>query len=1181
MLTVGEAVGTGAIAGKHADTKLYGKLQVGEATTTAQETSVLNGAVTIGAAEVSGVTAGKHAAARIFGPLTLGEDTATGQEPTRLYGALTVGAVEVSGVPAGHHAPSVLYGRLTVGEATTTGQEPTLLNGALTVGQAVGTGAIAGKHANTTLYGKLQVGEATTTAQETSVLNGAVTIGAAEVSGVTAGKHAATRMFGSLTLGEPTVTGQEPTLLNGALTVGEAVGTGAIAGKHADTKLYGKLQVGEATTTAQEPSVFNGSVTIGASQPTGATAGRHAHTTMYGSLTVGEDTATGNEPTRLYGALTVGTYVNPTSTTLYGPLTAYAPTIIYGPLSVGANFPTNLNGPLTVASNQNSTLGGTLTVGTSLNPKSTTLYGPLTVASNQDSTLGGTLTVGTSINPKSTTLQGALTVSQATTLSGALGVAGASTLSGGLTVGTSSTNTTPSNLYGNVAIGTSAQAATLTVSGAATLSGTLGVTGVTALSTANVSNALTLKGSWNDGSSANDFQDVRLRINSAYDRGSLGVNNAAAAQNTANAAYPRRSGVAINNNEITVNGAWSDTNQTTQSSLRDKINSAYNRGSAGVNNAATAQNSANAAQNTANAAYPRRNGVAINDNEITVNGAWSDNNNHTSQSSLRDKINSAWSLANTANTRAMIKGDTGATGPKGNTGATGATGATGPQGSAGPQGTSFNQITGVTGVTAFVSSTNRWGTSFTIENGHGTAPTSTWFGGGDIRCHYIISKMYDCGTDGHFGLGINTSKSIRPSGDGVAIITGGKTFTFKDDGAFMTGGNGINPVNIEFGKSRLQRYPNSSRLWNVSGTSKFFEFGDGAEFGFGKDGAFWTIVPTNVSVGILGNIEVIEFRYNNAGKATIVSAGTNKQLNFTGVHRCLLEGCRSDKAPDLSGLIVVADRDDYVLMSGNYVRGVDAITASECLPIVSVSYMKRDKRAFGVVAEIEGDERFDQVGAFVTPFDKPVGDTRAHINSVGEGAVWVCDENGPLESGDLVMTSSVPGYGCQQGDGVMSNFTVAKMTMTCDFSDVQTPKLRVATAKVLRSRKKMSVEFVDDTTIELVDGRYVRRTAKVKKESEVFVDHDLYDEEGNVVGKHRVPEMEEYEVEENVVDENGDAVWEECKDERGETVMESKYRIRHVKGDGTVISREEYALRQSAGEKVYVAAYVGVTYHCG
>jgi alpha-tubulin suppressor-like RCC1 family protein len=76
------------------------------------------------------------------------------------------------------------------------------------------------------------------------------------------------------------------------------------------------------------------------------------------------------------------------------------------------------------------------------------------------------------------------------------------------------------------------------------------------------------------------------------------------------------------------------------------------------------------------------------------------------------------------------------------------------------------------------------------------------------------------------------------------------------------------------------------------------------------------------------------------------------------------------------------------------------------------------------------------------------GDQRAEINTVGEGAMWICDatstrSNIPLESGDYITTSQVPGYGMRQADPHMCNYTVAKVTMDCDFAAPLVPVTRV------------------------------------------------------------------------------------------------------------------------------------------
>ena len=89
---------------------------------------------------------------------------------------------------------------------------------------------------------------------------------------------------------------------------------------------------------------------------------------------------------------------------------------------------------------------------------------------------------------------------------------------------------------------------------------------------------------------------------------------------------------------------------------------------------------------------------------------------------------------------------------------------------------------------------------------------------------------------------------------------------------------------------------------------------------------------------------------------------------------------------------------------------------NESLPVVSLSNVNMtDKRCFGVISASEDPEqRSDSYGSFVTPFEKEKGDTRVYINSVGEGAIWVVNTNGPLESGDYITTSNVAGYGQKQ-----------------------------------------------------------------------------------------------------------------------------------------------------------------------
>jgi len=163
-------------------------------------------------------------------------------------------------------------------------------------------------------------------------------------------------------------------------------------------------------------------------------------------------------------------------------------------------------------------------------------------------------------------------------------------------------------------------------------------------------------------------------------------------------------------------------------------------------------------------------------------------------------------------------------------------------------------------------------------------------------------------------------------------------------------------------------------------------------------------------------------------------------MNFTGQHRTFIKNVPFSQAGELEGLIVSSDQNKYIKMSGGIETGSNAITTNESLPVVSLSNVVSDKKCFGVISASEDPEqRSDAFGNFVTPYKKENGDTRVYINSVGEGAIWVVNTNAPLEAGDYITTSNVVGYGQKQDSAGLMNYTVAKITMDCDFNPVTQP----------------------------------------------------------------------------------------------------------------------------------------------
>jgi hypothetical protein len=159
-------------------------------------------------------------------------------------------------------------------------------------------------------------------------------------------------------------------------------------------------------------------------------------------------------------------------------------------------------------------------------------------------------------------------------------------------------------------------------------------------------------------------------------------------------------------------------------------------------------------------------------------------------------------------------------------------------------------------------------------------------------------------------------------------------------------------------------------------------------------------------------------------------------LSFTGQHMCVPQG------PMSPGLVVSANKNRYVSLNGALTTGMGAIRSSESLPVVSLSNVVSDRSVFGVVDRLEQGgttERRQVVGATVVTAQKELGDNRVIVNSLGEGAIWVADTNGPLVSGDYITTSHLTGYGQKQDDDILHNSTVAKITMDCDFNPDDVP----------------------------------------------------------------------------------------------------------------------------------------------
>ena len=245
----------------------------------------------------------------------------------------------------------------------------------------------------------------------------------------------------------------------------------------------------------------------------------------------------------------------------------------------------------------------------------------------------------------------------------------------------------------------------------------------------------------------------------------------------------------------------------------------------------------------------------------------------------------------------------------------------------------------------------------------------------------------------------------------------------------------------------------------------------------------------------------------------------NTKMNFTGQHRSIMNTNISESSV---GLIVSS--------TGKFINTDNSleVTINDSLPICIFSNSDNDKKVFGVLSDKEDSEntRSYSSGNWVSVYSKQNNnEQRVFINSLGEGAIWVSNKNGILENGDYISSSIVPGYGMKQSDDLLHNYTVAKITCDCDFS----------TTKIVK--QKLKVISTTDTS-----GNTITE-----------IDYDA----------------------------NGDVQYEDDLDKNGNQQMVYPLETRFLEENGSQITEEQYTDKLANGENVYIACFVGCTYHCG
>ena len=199
----------------------------------------------------------------------------------------------------------------------------------------------------------------------------------------------------------------------------------------------------------------------------------------------------------------------------------------------------------------------------------------------------------------------------------------------------------------------------------------------------------------------------------------------------------------------------------------------------------------------------------------------------------------------------------------------------------------------------------------------------------------------------------------------------------------------------------------------------------------------WTIGQIGVSFTDPGQkYGHLGFAYNGYLQYTMWYGRNNYGL-FTGVHLSKWHETLFQMPDEYIGLIVVSlgiydnVHTEELLMNQP--------TIDESLPVICLSSQSCQPACFGVISgqEDDGTLRYIPTGAGSAVVPKETTDRRIWVNSLGEGAIWVCDQNGNVKNGDYITTSDVFGYGMRQNDDVLHNYTVAKLTCSFSFDNPQ------------------------------------------------------------------------------------------------------------------------------------------------
>ncbi len=185
----------------------------------------------------------------------------------------------------------------------------------------------------------------------------------------------------------------------------------------------------------------------------------------------------------------------------------------------------------------------------------------------------------------------------------------------------------------------------------------------------------------------------------------------------------------------------------------------------------------------------------------------------------------------------------------------------------------------------------------------------------------------------------------------------------------------------------------------------------------------------------IGNNDLVFTRKTDSSSVWIKATGNEDldAINMTGQHG--LFSLNKDLKNNL-GYICCVSSEGYwnEKQEFSYKNKKKYININDTLPMIKLSNKKNQKSVIGVISNKRQDFNVTRLRHINTYKEKAIV-----VNSLGEGAIWVSNFNGNLENGDYITSSDIPGIGMKQDDDILHNYTVAKITMDCDFNPQYIP----------------------------------------------------------------------------------------------------------------------------------------------